>query len=291
MLDIIQMQYYKQVVDSKNVQIAAEKLYISRQALAKQLHNIEDELGVSLIEVNHGVVSPTTAGQKLYDEASKLLNAYHKFERNIDSIKNSSIEIGYSHGVRLVMNKSTIPNFKREYPDVRLELEENSTDEIINEVEKEVLDLAIVGTCSDYVKDFDYELLEKTPLYIQVPIGFKEIEKGYITMEDLVHIPLVTAGKHNHLQQYIENECAKLNANLNIVFSATSTEILINFAISEKVAFLSFEKPISQELDGFRLLPIICDKDPAFGLYMIRKSDIHHSKNSEILWRYLQTAN
>ncbi len=291
MLDIIQMQYYKQVVDSKNVQIAAEKLFISRQALAKQLHNIEGELGVSLIEVNHGVVSPTVAGQKLYDEASKLLNAYNKFERNIDSLKNSSIEIGYSHGVRLVLDNATIPNFKREYPEVKVELEENSTDEILSEIEKEELDLAIVGTCSDYVKGFDCELLEKTPLYIQVPVEFNQVDKGYITFEDLVNIPLVTAGKHNHLQQYIEGECAKRNKNLNIVFSATSMDLLINFAISEKAAFLSFEKSITQELDGFRLLPIKCDKDPVFGLYKIRKNDAHHSKNSELFWKYLSPAN
>ena len=53
-MTISQIKYFLEAVDCGSFQKASEKLYISRQALSKQIRAVETELGFALLDRKAG---------------------------------------------------------------------------------------------------------------------------------------------------------------------------------------------------------------------------------------------
>lgn len=61
------------VADQGSFSKAAQQLYISSNALIKQINLLEDKLGIVLFErTNHGVIL-TEAGRSIYHDAKKII--------------------------------------------------------------------------------------------------------------------------------------------------------------------------------------------------------------------------
>ena len=59
------LAYFVAIVEEGSISAAAKQLHISQPPLSAQLRNLEDELGVTLIERGARHVTPTAAGRAL----------------------------------------------------------------------------------------------------------------------------------------------------------------------------------------------------------------------------------
>lgn len=83
-MNINTLNYYIALYEEKNITKAAERLYISRQALSKTINVLEKELGTTLVHGKHNGVEFTQAGEYFYKRATILL---HDYEKTISEIQ------------------------------------------------------------------------------------------------------------------------------------------------------------------------------------------------------------
>ena len=70
-IDLRQLHYFCAVVDEGSISRAAARLHMSQPPLTVQIHNLEAELGIQLLQRHKNGVVPTAAGAALV-EASKI---------------------------------------------------------------------------------------------------------------------------------------------------------------------------------------------------------------------------
>lgn len=72
-MELRQLRYFVAVADTLNFSRASESLYVSQSALSKQVAELEQELGVVLLERDKRSVRLTRAGELLLPEAKSIL--------------------------------------------------------------------------------------------------------------------------------------------------------------------------------------------------------------------------
>ncbi|MCU0758285.1 MAG: LysR family transcriptional regulator [Steroidobacteraceae bacterium] len=86
-MELRQLRHFVAVVDTGNLSRAAERVAISQPALTRSIKNLEELLGVELLERKPRGVTPTEAGVSLYHHATIVLNACQRLAREVREIE------------------------------------------------------------------------------------------------------------------------------------------------------------------------------------------------------------
>ena len=98
-MELRHLRYFVAVAEMENVSRAALKLHVSQPALSRQIRDLEDEIGFSLLERTAKSVRLTDAGRKFLDNARALLqNADEAVTkaRGVASAETTDLHVGYS---------------------------------------------------------------------------------------------------------------------------------------------------------------------------------------------------
>ena len=98
-VELRHLRYFVAVAEMENVSRAALKLHVSQPALSRQIRDLEDELGFSLLERTAKSVRLTDAGRAFLDNARALLqNADEAVTkaRAVASAEPTELHVGYS---------------------------------------------------------------------------------------------------------------------------------------------------------------------------------------------------
>jgi DNA-binding transcriptional LysR family regulator len=80
-MDLRQLRYFMQVIESGSITQAAQALNIVQPSLSLQIKNLEEELGVSLFVRHVRGVSATDQGRILYDYATRILREVERAKK------------------------------------------------------------------------------------------------------------------------------------------------------------------------------------------------------------------
>src|ERR1700754_1214901 len=69
-----QLRYFVKIVEAGSFSRAATVVHVAQPALSQQVAELEERLGVTLLQRSARGVLPTAAGEILYKEASALLH-------------------------------------------------------------------------------------------------------------------------------------------------------------------------------------------------------------------------
>ena len=114
-----------QVADSGSFLKASERMFISANAITKQINLLEERLEVKLFQRSPQGLALTDAGQLIYSEAKKLIrqsNAVLRRARELDAPKEFVIHIGASlmNPVNFLLERWG--KAAQQYPSIRLEI-------------------------------------------------------------------------------------------------------------------------------------------------------------------------
>ena len=146
MLNYQNLTYFITVADELNFTKAAEKLYISQQALSSHIAVIEKELDISLFS-RKPTLKLTYAGEAFYRHAQKLTQDYSDlFEelRDIRDGKRGQITIGISHTRGHLLLPKVLPVFMEKYPNIEVHVQEDNVEQLEQALIKKTVDIAII---------------------------------------------------------------------------------------------------------------------------------------------------
>lgn len=125
MLDFKELEYFISVAKHKNITRAAQELYISQPSLSKYIKKLEDTLGTPLFNRLGHTFTLTYAGERYLENAQEILKIKSKINAEISDIcKNNkgrlNIAVPSTRGSYMIPD--TLPIFKKNYPNVEVNL-------------------------------------------------------------------------------------------------------------------------------------------------------------------------
>ncbi len=162
-----QMRGFETVVLRGSVSAAARELHLTPPAVSLQLRDLEETIGIPLLERSDSGLVPTLAGQELFSICEEVQASMTRFGENITELK------GVDHGVVSVGVVSTaryfaptvLAEFMKIYPDIEIQLQVGNREVTLEKLEKLEIDFAITGFPPDHF-EVNKEFISKHPQII-----------------------------------------------------------------------------------------------------------------------------
>ncbi len=148
-MTITQLRYIVAVDTHKSFARAASHCYVSQPALSMQIKKVEDELGVLIFDRSKKPVLTTDIGVKIIAHSRLIIKEINRMPELIkdqkDEIK-GNLRIGIIPTLSPYLLPLFVTHFIKKYADVNLIFEELLSEQIINNLNKDLLDVGILAT-------------------------------------------------------------------------------------------------------------------------------------------------
>jgi DNA-binding transcriptional LysR family regulator len=220
------------IVEMKSFSRAAEATLITQSAMSHMIKNLEDEMGVKLLNRSRKTVVPTPAGGLFYRNAKKILDQYSTMEDSIYTLINKikgTLCIGASATVASYLLPQVFYSFLRSYPEVRIDLSVSSTEKIINYLHEGRIECAIVEGNLKNSTLFSYEIAEDDIVIIASndnPLTKKKV----ITHGDLLSQPFIMAETGSGIREFIDDLLQDLKIDpkdIKVLMTLGNTELIV----------------------------------------------------------------
>lgn len=186
-MTLTQLSYIVAVDRYRHFATAAEKSYVTQPTLSMQIHKLEDELGVTIFDRSKSPVIPTEIGEKIIEEAKEILKQSKHIE-DLASLKDEELRGTFRIGIIPTIAPYLLPlflrNFRNKYPEVRLIFEEVVTDELLDLLDQDYLDIGVIATPADRGNIFEEDLYYE-PFLGYVSEDHPLAKKDRLTVDDL----------------------------------------------------------------------------------------------------------
>lgn len=162
--------YFLVFAEECNVSRAAERLYTSHQNLSKYLAKLEKELGVSLFE-RKPTVSLTYEGKLLSETLRQVETLEQDLHTRFDELrgkKGGEIRFGTTEGRFRILMPDILSEYKKEFPDVRLQIVSASSPDLQNMLLSNQLDLVVFAKPTRSSHFISYTEVLRERLYLVV---------------------------------------------------------------------------------------------------------------------------
>lgn len=141
------LKIFVTVVENKDLSHDAEELYLSHPNVSSQIQSLEEELGTKLVDSSSNRLELTQSGEIYYEYAKQILLLKDKAKQEIKRISNvvaGNLKVGASFTIGEYILPFVVAEFAAEYPRVEIETTIANTREIIQGVQSNHLDIALV---------------------------------------------------------------------------------------------------------------------------------------------------
>lgn len=148
MMELQQMRYVVEVAATLSFTRAAERCFVTQSALSHQIAALERELGQRLFVRSSRGVRLTEAGEAFLAPARMAIAATEQAVTAVVAEPEhleGTVRIGVIPTVAAVRVPRVLASFRAAHPAVRVELETGNSDELVAEIRRGVLDVALLG--------------------------------------------------------------------------------------------------------------------------------------------------
>lgn len=192
-MDLRQMRYFLAVAEERNFNRAAERLHMAQPPLTRQIHALEEDLGVALFTRTSKGVELTEAGAALLEEVPNLLSlaqrARDRAQRAGQGLT-GRLDVGtFGSGVLDVIPRM-LARFHAQRPDVRIVLHNQTKAEQIDALRERRISVGfnrIVPPESDLV----VETVLRERMVVALPVRHALTARKRLTLGDLADQPMI----------------------------------------------------------------------------------------------------
>lgn len=202
-IDLTSLQLFVAVCELGSIGKAAEREFIAASAVSKRLSDLEAALDTPLLYRHTRGVDLTPAGQSLLHHARTVLFSLEKMQGEL-----SEYAAGVRGHVRVHASISAIVQFLPEdlgaftgrHPEVKIDLEEHLSTEVVRAVQEGAADLGICNT-ADGIGSLQALPYRQDRLVLIVPRGHALGEQDAVAFEDTLDFDHV--GLHSNSSIYL----------------------------------------------------------------------------------------
>src|SRR5213078_3464648 len=147
-MELRHLRYFVAVAENLNFTKAAQKLHLAQPSLTRQIHNLEEEIGVRLLSRSKSQVALTEEGRSFLVDARRILALATESVLAVQRLsrgETGQLNIAYLSNVNFGLLPETLGAFRQTFPHVALNLFDMTPAEQFRALEARKIDLGFVG--------------------------------------------------------------------------------------------------------------------------------------------------
>jgi len=258
-----QLSYFIAIVENDTFFDAACEMNISQSSLSKQIMKLEKELDLTLFDRTTRSATLTQAGEFFYNEAKQLIENYKLTLENIQNFKSlhenklhiAVLPIQTQYNLNALFN-----SFRKENPDIELQITEVEDDRLIEGISKNEYDLIIARETMFDKSQFKTYPLAKDELIVAISSEHKLSQRDKLTLDDIKNENFILMNPYTSIYKLCINKLKENNIDANIIRTARTESIIGSVAINEGISLLpksNFEVFHQKNINTISLKPQI----------------------------------
>ncbi len=231
-MNLQQLITFSTVVSEGSMTAAAEKLFLTQPAVSQQIRNLEEEMGVGLLDRGARHARPTVQGQLLYDYARRIIQLTQQAQAAIQTMAEGvqgHLRIGTLNSLGLQLVAPSVATLLKHHNRVSIELMYEDANEVLKAAGEGRLDVAIlpeITAAQAQSLGLQGRPLHKDEMWL-VASGKDPSLPDEIRAEQLDQRPFVKlAEKYEGFDQAFKKVVESSGVSLNVVFESNNVGTL-----------------------------------------------------------------
>lgn len=263
-MELRHLRYFVAVADDLSITRAAERLNIAQPALSHQIKSLETEIGTVLLQRLSRGVALTEPGRAFADDARAVLAAVDAATiraRRIATGDVGQIRIGFTSSASFhPLVTGAIRDYRSAYPDVQVELLEETTASLLAAFRAGRVDVAFMRPDEGEVDDFWARHLFDEPMVVALPATHR-LATGTdgVELSDLANEGFIVYPRRNGRALYdgIMAACAAAGFSPRIAQNAPQLASVVNL-VATGIALAIVPRSMARlATEGVRYRPIL----------------------------------
>lgn len=213
-INLRQLRYFIEIAELRSFSRAASSLRIAQSALSRQMQQLEDDLGTSLLDRHARGVTLTWAGERFLERAQALLNGLASARGELASLGKElrgSVSLGMPPSMFEAVTVPLLGAYRRAFPQVQIDVREGVSADLCEALTNGLLDLAVVVDHRDvgHLRHLRTQPLFDEGLWVVGrPGGAAPGRAAPMPIEQVATLPLIVSRKPNALRAILDEALA-----------------------------------------------------------------------------------
>ncbi|MBD9648993.1 LysR family transcriptional regulator [Ensifer sp. ENS09] len=286
MLTLRQMRYFEALASARHFGKAAELVHVSQPALSAQIMEMENHLGVKLVERSRSGVFLTRKGEEVLARTRAILAEVDQLElsaRTSSGTLEGRIRIGVIPTLAPYLVPRLVPHLRQVYPAIEIELKESVTSKLVADLGEGLLD-AVVAALPIETDGLSTKPLFSDRFFMAMADDERNILMSPLT-EDQVDVEQLLLLEEGHcLRDQALAVCSTAGKRRLVSFGATSMTTLLQMVANGMGMTLIPEIAIATEAarNSIRIVPFAAP-EPAREIGLIWRRSSPRERDMEAL--------
>ncbi len=242
-MNINQLKYFLAVAEFKSFTKAAHLYYISQTAITQQIHALEEQMGVLLVNRSKRPITLTPAGNVFQAEAKAILD---HMNTAMDKVRDAStglvgaLRVGYTKGYERSSLSKFLRNFRLNYPNIMITCYRCDTDTLAAGLLNNDYDIIFTWDSTNILQEenIEYKQMESVPLSVALYDTHPLAHRNSLSRQELKGQPILYMSPSGSGESYGDNHFMELYYKAgyqpDILFRSSDTESILLMVSAEE---------------------------------------------------------
>lgn len=287
-IDLELYRIFYVVAKHKHMTRASEELHISQPAISQAIKKLEEQLDGTLFLRSNKGMELTEEGKMFYEYVKGALELINNAEREFTSFKDlnkGEVKIGCSTTLTKLVLLETIKKFHVDYPNININITNDLTSNLINDLKLGKLDFVIFNESN--IKESNVALIKIKELkqgFIYNPNFFKDDIKSF---NDLNNYPLILQKTESNSRKLLDYIALKKNVKLIPKMEVVSQDLItefVNIGLGIGFSIINLSKRNFKDLKELEINKEI----PNINVYLATNKNVYLTFASKTFINYLK---
>jgi DNA-binding transcriptional LysR family regulator len=262
-MELRHLRYFVAVAEDLNFTKAAAKLRLAQPSLTRQIHNLEEEIGVRLFNRSKTKVALTEEGRSFLVDARRILAlatesilAVQRLSRG----ETGQLNIAYLSNFDFERLPETLAAFRRRFPHIALNLFDMSPAEQFRALEGRKIDLGFIGLRPPAgTSGLQWESIARQGTVAVLPAKHPLARKRQVKLADLENMFFVGMSEKTHpgFREWLNATCQRAGFTPRVLQDAELEPALMTFVAEGLGVTLAREHIKKMPHPGVALRPLV----------------------------------
>ncbi|WP_367657981.1 LysR family transcriptional regulator [Streptomyces sp. TG1A-8] len=235
-MELRHLRYFLAVADTHSFTRAARRCFVAQSALSQQIARLEAELGTALFARTSRTVRLTEAGRLMVPLAERVLADADEAVaqvRALVGLRRGRLRLGVIQTMAAVIDMvAVLDDFHRAYPDIELQVVNDSSSQLVEQVATGSLDVAVVGWQPEELPPtLGHRLLGQDPLVVVVSADHLLAGNAEVSLDELPGDDhLIQFRRGSGLRQHVEAAFSRAGARLDGSIEVAQVQDMVRLA-------------------------------------------------------------
>lgn len=183
-MEIKQLESFEAVVRTGSFTKAAQLLYLSQPTVSIHIRQLEERLGVQLLDRSTRGIRLTCMGEDVYRHTRDILALRDRMVASCSPKTHTILRLGASTIPAAYILPRLLPEFGRQHPDIYFSIRQSNSLDIRRQTADGLLDLGLVGEAAEE------DTLSTLPFYRDRMVLITPVTDTYLAMDPALPCPI-----------------------------------------------------------------------------------------------------